>query len=172
MVSNGKWVDRKFEFNFAATKYVDFLKFLRSTPSRLYSLTRSIPEENLIQRDGNRWSIQENVGHLVTVEKLFIGRLDDYLNAAPILRAADVTGKRTYEADYNSKEVESILVEFRELRLEYLKRLEVLPLEDFNRNSFHPRLKTKMRLCDMLYFQVEHDKHHLLRIEELRNQLF
>ena len=35
------------------------------------------------------------------------------------------------------------------------------------KRQFASRLKRQMRLCDMLYFQAEHDLHHLNRISEM-----
>jgi hypothetical protein len=54
--------------------------------------------------------------------------------------------------------------------MRYLESLVVLAPEDFAKTSFHPRLKTTMRLCDMLFFQAEHDQYHLERIKNLRNR--
>ncbi|MBC8367786.1 hypothetical protein H8E52_10280 [bacterium] len=41
------------------------------------------------------------------------------------------------------------------------------PHERFRQTALHPRLKTPMRACDMLYFMAEHDDHHLARISEI-----
>jgi hypothetical protein len=40
--------------------------------------------------------------------------------------------------------------------------------EDFDKAILHPRLNKPMRLCDMLLFHMEHDRHHLTRIAELK----
>ena len=73
-----KWVDRKFDFNFDCSIYPNFISRLEATPDLLDFLILSIPGEYYIIKDDNDWSIQENVGHLITVDDLFIGRLDDY----------------------------------------------------------------------------------------------
>ena len=56
---------------------------------------KSIPQDLLKIKKKNEWSIQENVGHLITVDDLFIGRLVDYESGAKSLRPADVYGKAT-----------------------------------------------------------------------------
>ncbi len=165
-----KWVKRKFEFDFPASEYVHFLDFLKQTPAKLEAIIKSTPKEFLTKRESDTWSIQENAGHLLTVDSLFVGRLDDYLANAEILRAADVSGGRTNRADYNSKNIDDILQKFKLIRQEYINRLEQLEPEDFEKIAQHPRLDKPMRLCDMLHFQQEHDKHHLNRIEELKSK--
>ena len=165
-----KWVKRRFEFDFPVSEYVDFLQFLKQTPAKLESFIKSTPKEFLTKPDGEAWSIQENAGHLLSADALFVGRLDDYLANAEVLRAADVSGTRTNRADYNEKNIDDILQKFKLIRQEYMDRLEQLEPEDFGKVAHHPRLDKPMRLCDMLHFQQEHDKHHLIRIEELINK--
>ena len=89
---------------------------------------------------------------------------------AEVLRAADVTGGRTERANYNSKNIKDILNKFKIIRQEYIERLEKLKPEDFEKIAHHPRLDKPMRLSDMLYFQQEHDKRHLNRIEKLKDK--
>jgi hypothetical protein len=48
-----------------------------------------------------------------------------------------------------------------------LERLEALAPEAFARSAHHPRLDQPMRLVDTLFFQAEHDDHHLARISDL-----
>ena len=119
-----KWIDRKFEFDFDASNYKQLIDRLRETPSRLELLLESISPELLVLKDGDKWSIQENAGHLITVEDLFIGRLDDYDNNLEKLRPADMSGEGTYHANYNSRNIKDILAEFRDKREAYVKRLE------------------------------------------------
>jgi len=165
-----KWVERKFEFDFPASEYVDFLEFLNQTPDKVEKLIESVPDDVLTKKDGESWSIQENAGHLLSADSLFLGRLEDYLANAEILRSADVSGDRTNRASYNEKNLKDILQKFKIIRNEFMSRLEELKPEDFEKVAHHPRLNKPMRLCDMLHFQMEHDRHHLSRIEELKNK--
>ena len=167
MSDGRKWVDRTFDFTFPETVYPELLIRLHSTPARLEALISSLPREILVRRDGEQWSIQENAGHLINVDELFIGRLEDYLSGAETLRPADMTNKNTYEAQHNKSDVGTILDRFRTQRDAYISRLERLSPADFGRSAIHPRLKKPMRLCDMLFFQAEHDDHHLTTVREL-----
>ena len=163
-----KWTDRKFEFDFPANSYTDFVKRLQSTPSRLETLVSEVTAEILIKKPDQKWSIQENVGHLLTVESLFAGRLDDYAAGAAELRPAKVDGSRTDLADYNSWHIEKVLADFRINRLAYLNRLNGFPADFFEKQAWHPRLAMPMRVCDMLFFQAEHDDYHLSKITDIK----
>jgi uncharacterized damage-inducible protein DinB len=162
------WLEKQFDFDFPATKYVEFLQFLHETPAKIEILVKDLPKELLIRRDEDSWSIQENVGHFLTAESLFLGRLDDYENDAPVLRPARFEDNPTDKANFNEKDIRWILDQFREQRAIYISRSDALHLEDFEKAILHPRLNKPMRLCDMLSFQAAHDQHHLTRITELK----
>jgi len=162
------WLKKQFDFDFPASKYMEFLQSLRETPARLREAVKDLPREVLIRRDGDSWSIQENAGHFLAVESLFLGRLDDYENNAPELRPARFEDNPTNQANFNSQDIGWILDQFREHRQNYIDRLEGMNLADFDKAIFHPRLKKPMRLCDMLFFHTQHDRHHLARITELK----
>lgn len=157
------WLENQFDFDFPASKYIEFLQFLRETPAKIEALVKNLPEELLIQRDGDSWSIQENAGHFLTTESLFLGRLDDYAFNAPFLRPACFEDNPTDKANFNEKDIQGILDEFRSQREIYINRLDALRLEDFEKAILHPRLNKPMRLCDMLSFHAAHDQHHLAR---------
>ena len=167
MTNRIKWTDRRFDFTFPAGLYPEMIERLRGTPARLEDRIRSLPAEVLRRRDGERWSIQENAGHLLDLESLVMQRLDQYLAGVSELHAADMSNRKTYEAGHNSVPVTSILADFREQRMKIVDRLDSLNAEMFARTSFHPRLAVQMRLVDMIFFQAEHDDYHLARISEL-----
>jgi DinB superfamily len=162
-----KWGDRTFEFNFPVAVFPEMLERLRGTPARLEDRVKRVAPEFLARRDGERWSIQENAGHLADLETLVAGRLDEYLSGKPTLHAADMSNRKTHDADHNQNSMASILANFRHDREALLERLDSLPPETFAVVAQHPRLNKPMRLVDMIYFQSEHDDYHLARISEL-----
>ena len=162
-----KWTDRSFQFTFPVEVYPEMIERLRGTPARLEDRLKSIAPEVLTRRDGERWSMQENAGHLLDLESLVKQRLDEYLSGAQTLHAADMTNRKTYEAEHNEVEIATILRDFRAQRSQTVDRLDNLELESFAIAAHHPRLNVPMRLVDMLYFQAEHDDFHLARISEL-----
>jgi len=167
MTKRIKRIDRRFDFTFPTGLYPEMIERLRGTPARLEDRIGSVPAEVLLRRDGEKWSMQENAGHLLDLEALVMERLDQYLAGATELHAADMSNRKTYEAGHNSVPVGSILSDFRQQRMQIVARLDGLDAEMFARSAFHPRLAVQMRLVDMIFFQAEHDDYHLARISEL-----
>jgi uncharacterized damage-inducible protein DinB len=140
---------------------------LRGTPARLEEALRGRSHESLIGKAQGKWSAQEHAGHLLDLEPLWLARVGDYVAASDQLTVADLTNRKTDEANHNARPLEEILTEFRAARERLLKRVDELDSSLFARAISHPRLKTPMRLVDHLYFVAEHDDHHLARIWEL-----
>ena len=106
---------------------------------------------------------------MLDLEPLWLARIGDYVAASGQLTEADLTNRKTHDANHNARPLEQILTEFRAAREGLLKRVDELDAALFARAIPHPRLKTPMRLVDHLYFVAEHDDHHLARIWELVN---
>jgi uncharacterized damage-inducible protein DinB len=140
---------------------------LRGTPARLEETVRGVPHEVLIAKPEGKWSAQEQAGHLFDLEPLWLARIEDFVAGSGHLTVADLTNRKTDEANHNAQPLEQILSDFRAARQTLLSRIEGLDALSFSRALPHPRLKTPMRLADHLYFVAEHDDHHLARIWEL-----
>ncbi|MCP4583276.1 MAG: DinB family protein [candidate division Zixibacteria bacterium] len=167
MVEITKWIDRKFEFNYPVGVFPWILERLRGTPARIEEIIKDIPPDILTGKSDNKWSIQENIGHLIKVEELHDGRIDDYLAGNDTLRPADMENRRTHKADYNAQNIAEILKMFRSVRNHFTMRLQQQDETIVGRSSFHPRLHKPMRLIDMAYFAAEHDDYHLAVIRRL-----
>jgi uncharacterized damage-inducible protein DinB len=164
-----KWFERKFEFTFPVELYPNLCIRLRGTPARLEEMVRGCPHERLVQKPEDRWSVQEHSGHLLDLESLWLARIKDFSAGGTELTAADLSNRKTHEAQHNVRDVGEILVEFRNERLRLLDQLMGKDTAQFARSMLHPRLKTPMRLIDHLYFVAEHDDHHLAWIWALIN---
>ena len=162
-----KWFDKQFPFDFPAEKFPEMLERIRGTPSRLADRVGSLPKDVLTGRDGAKWSIQENAGHLGDLEERFSGRLDDYDAGLETLRAADLTNRKTHEANHNDRQIDDLIEVFRVERGKFVARLELLEPSRYGQTALHPRLRVPMRIVDMMVFQGEHDDYHLARISEL-----
>jgi uncharacterized damage-inducible protein DinB len=167
MPAKWPWLERKFDFDIPAEKHPDIVERLRGTPARVEEMIRSYPPDVLKRRDGNTWSIQENVGHLLTVERLWAGRLDDIISGLETMRPADLTNRATHGADHNSASIQTLMESFRATRHQFVARLEELDTDAFARSANHPRLGQPMRLVDLCLFAAEHDDYHLARMTEL-----
>ena len=161
------WVERRFVFNTPASLFPPFLERLRGSPVRVEERVRNLAPEVLRRREESAWSIQENIGHLLDIETLWHGRLDDYESGCQVLRAADMENRRTHDANHNSRALQEILASFRTSRMKLVERLEGLDEAGVERSAMHPRLGQPMRIMDMVVFAAEHDDHHLARMTEL-----
>jgi uncharacterized damage-inducible protein DinB len=162
-----RWVERSFDFSFPVERIDTILERLRGTPARLEEKLSGFDRATLIRRDGDSWSIQEHAGHLLDLDELHLGRLDDYESGAVVLRPADTENRKTREADHNARPLEEILAKFREERARFVVRLEAWDDERLGTTALHPRLNQPMRVVDMAYFVAEHDDHHLARMTGL-----
>jgi uncharacterized damage-inducible protein DinB len=155
------WVDRRWEFALPLSHHPFIVERVRGTPARVEEKARSLSAEVLTRRDGDRWSIQEHIGHLLDLDELHAGRLDDYLAGEKVLRAADMTNRKTWEADHNARPLTELLRAFREERGRFVARLDAWPASAWGLKAMHPRLAQSMRVVDMVHFVAEHDDHHL-----------
>ena len=168
MVDRTEWIKRQFTFELPLGMYGNVLERVRGTPARLEDLTRGLPHEILTRRDGDKWSIQEQAGHLLDLEELGMKRLDDFEAGRDTLTAADMTNQKTHDANHNANSIENILSNFRKERMAFVARLDSYDEALVARIALHPRLETNIRVIDVVFFIAEHDDHHLARISELR----
>jgi uncharacterized damage-inducible protein DinB len=161
------WFERKFEFSFPLELYPSLLTRLRGTPARLEEIVRGYSKEILVKKENGKWSAQEQTGHLSDLEPLWLTRVDDFTSGRSELTAADLSNRKTDDANHNARPLNQILAEFRAARLTLVNRVERLDPAQFANTMLHPRLKQPMRLIDHLYLVAEHDDHHLARIWEL-----
>lgn len=161
------WVDRRFSFDFPVEIYPDVLERFRGTPARLEDTVRALDPAALTWSDGKGWTIQENIGHLLDLEPLWDGRLEDFLAGRAVLRAADITNRATREARHNERGIADLLRAFRDSRQRQASRLDALAEADFARTAVHPRLGQSMRLVDAVAFVCAHDDYHLARMTEI-----
>jgi hypothetical protein len=167
MISQTKWPERKFEFNFPAGIFPCLIERLRGVPARLEEMTLELPQDVLTSRFDAGWSIQEHVGHFLDAEELWQKRLDDYLTGKPVLTEADLAHRKTLEANHNANTIELLLAQFRLERSRLADRLSQLSEPDVARVSIHPRLNKPIRLIDSAYFTCEHDDHYLAILRDL-----
>lgn len=161
------WFERKFDFNFPVEEHPILCVRLRGTPARLEEMLREVSREVLLSKPDGRWSAQEHAGHLLDLESLWMDRVDDFLTSKETLTIADLSNRKTNEANHNSWELIEILAEFRTTRLRLMDHIGKFQPALFARLKLHPRLKQPMRLVVLRYkVQMIHD-HHLAKIWEM-----
>ncbi len=161
------WFERKFSFDLPLWMTANLIERLRGTPARVEERMQGLNARQLVHKQNGKWSIQEEVGHLLDLESLWLGRVEDILAGAEEMRVADLENKKTHRANHNNRPLIFLLSEFRNQRLALIQRIETLPQEAFGMTSRHPRLKQPMRMLDLLFFTAEHDDHHLAVISRL-----
>jgi len=165
-----RWTDRRFTFDLPEELFPFVVERLRGTPARIEDKVRDLSSTLLTRRDGDTWSIQEHIGHLLDLDELHTGRLDDFLAGAEVLRAADITNRRTWDAGYNERPLADLLASFRRERERFVARLDGWDASLLSRTALHPRLQQPMRVIDMAFFTAEHDDHHLAKMTELARE--
>lgn len=167
MIRKQPWFERQFSTGLRADLFPVILERLRGTPARLEERLSALPATILTRRSGNTWSPQENAGHLVDLEPLWLARAEDLLARRPEMTPADLTNRRTHEANHNAAPLRPIFTGFREARSGLVGKLEAVDDGALAFTAAHPRLRVPMNLVDHAFFVAEHDDYHLARITEL-----
>ena len=165
------WFERTFELGIPTQAFPEVLERLRGTAPRLKERTSLVSGDFLTERFEGQWSIQEHVGHLVDLEALWAGRIDDFDRGEESLRPADVENRATWEGEHNARDLGDLLREFTSLRSAIIDQCEGMGEKEIARTAFHPRLRQPMTVVDLLFFVAEHDDHHLASITELIRRL-
>ncbi len=161
------WLNYQWRFDFPVGMFRAIVERARGTPARLEEAARGISPDRLARRPGDAWSAQEHAGHLISVERLWHARLEEYARGEATLTAADMENHLTNESRYNERPIAAILEEFRHARSATVNILDGLDLEAAARVALHPRLNRPMRLVDLAFFAAEHDDHHLAIVHVL-----
>lgn len=169
MSTHIRWFDREFPCDVPAWMFPNIVERLRGTPARLEEIQIGVPSNVLVHRAENTWSIQENAGHLLDLEMLFMTRVRDLKAGKPEMAAADLQNRLTWERNHNEAASADILHTFRLQRGTLVHELENLDESHIELSARHPRLGKVMRLIDLVYFVAEHDDHHLARITHLKH---
>ena len=162
-----RWFDRKFDFSFEVDEYDNLLLRLRQAPHLLERQLSAISEQVLTLKPEGKWSIKENVGHLIVLEPLWRTRFKEIKQRRNEMSPADLNNTSTEKARFNKEALQDLLQIFsfeRSLTITLLKNAERV---DLSNKSIHPRLKQPMRMVDMMYFVAEHDQHHLGMIDNI-----
>lgn len=161
MITQMKWIDRKFNFDFPLDIYPSLLERLRFTPMRVEQLVTGLDEATITAKPNGKWSIKEQVGHLATVERLWDKRLNQFLAGEKELIGADMTNQPTEKENFNDWEIDKLVELFKKVRSDFMFRLDNLSENEIGITALHPRLQKPMRLIDMVYFVAEHDDQEL-----------
>jgi hypothetical protein len=176
MITQVAWLDREFVFSQPIGMFPISLERLRGTPARAKELVSGVREDVLAMRSHDKWSAKEHLGHLIDLEPLDARRLEEFLNRAEMLSAADIENRATENGSHREIPIADITRRLAAGRDQLIRRLEMLTEKEIEITAWHPRLQKPMRLLDWAYFLAEHDDHHLALargvMAELNHQQF
>jgi uncharacterized damage-inducible protein DinB len=155
------WITRTFDGRIDAQLLPNILSRLAGAPARAEELTGSISENQLRLKPGGKWSVLEHAGHLADLEELWLRRFEDFDEGRTVLRAWDVTNRKTETAGHNEKPVRELLADFRTQRQKLVNAIAALNDEALSHVALHPRLQRPMQAADLAHFIAEHDDHHI-----------
>ncbi|MEM7166598.1 MAG: DinB family protein [Planctomycetota bacterium] len=161
------WFERTFSYDTPSNDLHEVLCRLAGTPVRLEELVAGLDAAALTRRVDDTWSAQENIGHLLDLEPLWVGRTADLLERREELRAADLSNTTTHGARHNEANLDGLLATFRSVRGDWLRSLRQFDDDQIRYAAQHPRLGTPMRIIDLAEFVAAHDDHHIARVHEL-----
>jgi len=147
----------------------DSIEIISKTPSVLEAMLTGLSDTWLRNNEGeNTWSPYDIVGHLIHGEKT------DWVVRAKIILAD--SGSKQFEPfdrfaqenEDNTRGIETLLKEFRELRAHNIIELKSLHLseDDFQKKGIHPELG-EVTLKQLLATWVVHDLGHIAQISRV-----
>ncbi|MCP4704582.1 MAG: DinB family protein [candidate division Zixibacteria bacterium] len=161
------WFKREFEFILPPEMYAIQVERLRGTPARLEEKVANIPNDVLIQSEGEKWSVKQSIGHMIVCFDLWDPRIVDFKNREKELHPADLNNTKSKETNFNDQPLAELVKQFRAKQENLVKEFESFSDDDAALSAFHPRLQKPMRLIDLAYFIAEHDDHHLACMTDL-----
>ena len=163
------WFERSFAKIDDHGRLPAILERLIDAPLRIASRVREVDEDSAGKSLGGKWSVKWEIGHLIDLEPLWYGRVEDLHEGLDELREADLTNAKTHQADHDARELNALVGQFVGLRESLVSKMRSFSDGDIVHSARHPRLKTPMHLVDLAYFVAEHDDHHIEHISRLIN---
>ncbi len=171
MIDPQLWFEREFPFGADPKTFPSVVERLRGAPIRVEQKIAGLAPEVLTERPGGGWSLQTNLGHLLDLEPMWLGRVEDIRAGLEEMRPADLTNALTHETDHDSVAADELLARFRTARFGLVRQLDELDEAGAAAGARHPRLGQPMRTIDLATFVADHDDHHLARMHALTVRL-
>ena len=141
---------------------------LRAFPARLQAFVAPLNEAQLRFRPQDKeWSIVENIGHLIDIDRLYVARVDLMLSSERPQFAPFTPDDQVRAGGYQAKPLADLLATYSELRQATVAGLSTIAPDELTRVGIHARFGeiTIARLVEIL---VNHDEVHYT---QMRNNL-
>jgi hypothetical protein len=140
---------------------METVNLLRETPVALANMVKELDKSLLVAKPDSKWSIQEQVGHLLTIESLWIARVDDCVMEKPFLRPWNGTNADTDAGQFNLQGISQILDDFASIRNAHMNLIDkYLPKQD-EMTCHHQSKGIDLTLRAHLEMMLKHDQDHL-----------
>jgi uncharacterized damage-inducible protein DinB len=153
--------------------------FYPSLPERLLTQYKALPsiiaplsEEQLRrQPQPGKWSVHENIAHLVSYQPQFISRLQRVLDTEEPLFERYVGDDDPNFLYWRKQSLSTLLEELESDRQQIIQLLQGLTTEQLQRTGRHVTYG-KLTVPDWTEFFLLHEAHHLFTIFKLTRSLF
>jgi hypothetical protein len=147
------------------------LKALSEAGGSLLSELNGLGEENLRWRAGEgEWSLKEIAAHLRDAEELALAQIDALVSGSSSLLPVWDVDVLPQERDYQSEEIDGLLVGFRNMRRETAYLLWGLTEADWGRVAEHP-YRGLVTLEEVARELAQHDLEHLWQVRQIKERL-
>lgn len=162
-----RWFDRKFDLGLGAEQFDEQLNRLARFPAVLRQVLDNYSKAITTVKPDGKWSVNENVGHLLLLEPLWCKRFQEIKDGLGKMSPADLNNTATDESSFNESQIKDLLECFQAEREKTVLLLQSFSQKDLLKQSIHPRLDRPMTVIDMVHFVAEHDEHHLRAIQQI-----
>ncbi|WP_104381290.1 DinB family protein [Sphingobacterium sp. HMA12] len=104
-----RWFDRQFDSNTGSEYFDEFLKRLEHFPALLKKLLKNCPTEVSTRKMGGKWSVNENLGHLILLEDLWRTRFRDIREEKSDMSPADLNNTATDQSSFNNMLIDELI---------------------------------------------------------------
>jgi hypothetical protein len=147
------------------------LKALSEAGNSLLSELYGLEEEELRWRAAEgEWSLKEIAAHVRDAEELALAQIDAFVSGSSSPLPAWDVDLLPQERDYQSEEIEGLLVDFGRMRRETTYALWGLTGADWRRAAEHP-YRGPVTLEEVARELAQHDLEHLWQVRQLKERL-
>jgi hypothetical protein len=145
--------------------FVAHIEQLRAFPAQLQAVVASLNDMQLRFKPANEWSVIENIGHLIDIDELYVGRVDRILAeerpAFPRFEPDPIVAAKGYQ-QMNGHDVLQQFITTRQATIDGLSTIEPDELDRAGMHAVYGEM-TLRRLVEQL---ANHDQKHLVQIHE------
>ena len=143
---------------------------LSDFPARLHTFVTPLTDTQLRFRPQDKeWSILENIGHLIDIDRLYVERVDLILSSERPQFAPFNPDEHVSAGNYQTKSLTELMTTYTELRLATVAGLSTIAPDELTRVGIHARFGeiTVARLVEIL---ANHDEVHYTQMNNNLNQ--